>query len=69
MLSFFPRDILDEILNVIESVSEIFPFYSFNGSNTFGTMKISSRQGKFDLMSVNHSARSGGIIGIHFRFS
>ena len=32
-------------------------------------MKISSRQGTFELMSVNHSARSGGIIGIYFRFS
>ena len=30
---------------------------NFNGSNTFGTMKISSRKG------------SGGIIGIYFRFS
>ena len=28
MLSFFPRDILDEILNLIESVSEGFPTYS-----------------------------------------
>ena len=28
MLSFFPRDILDEILNFIESVSEVFPSYS-----------------------------------------
>ena len=28
MLSFFPRDVLDEILNLIESVSEGFPFYS-----------------------------------------
>ena len=29
MLSFFPRDVLDEILNLIESVSESFPTYSF----------------------------------------
>ena len=28
MLSFFPRDVLDEILNLIESVSEGFPPYS-----------------------------------------
>ena len=28
MLSFFPRDVLDEILNLIESVSENFPSYS-----------------------------------------
>ena len=33
MVSFcvvlFPRDVLDEILNIIESVSESFPTYSF----------------------------------------
>ena len=28
MLPFFPRDVLDEILNLIESVSEGFPTYS-----------------------------------------
>ena len=28
VLSFFPRDVLDEILNFIESVSEDFPSYS-----------------------------------------
>ena len=41
---------------------------NFNGSNTFGTIKTSSSQGKFELMSVYHSARSGGIIGIFFCF-
>ena len=30
VLSFFPRDVLDEILNLIESVSEDFPSYSSN---------------------------------------
>ena len=29
MLSFFPRDVLDEILNLTESVSEDFPSYFF----------------------------------------
>ena len=29
VLSVFPRDVLDEILNLIESVSEDFPSYSF----------------------------------------
>ena len=29
MLSFFPRGVLDEILNLIGSVSEGFPSYSF----------------------------------------
>ena len=33
MLSFFPRDVLDEILNLIESVSEDFPSYSFRLSD------------------------------------
>ena len=30
VLSFFPRDVLDEILNLIESVSEDFPSYFYN---------------------------------------
>ena len=29
VLSFFPRDVLDEILDLIESVSESFPTYSY----------------------------------------
>ena len=29
MLSFFPRGVLDELLNLIESVSEDFPSYFF----------------------------------------
>ena len=32
VLSFFPRDVLDEILNLIESVSEDFPSYSCMGN-------------------------------------
>ena len=31
MLSFFPPDVLDEILNLIESVYESFPTYSCIG--------------------------------------
>ena len=42
---------------------------NFNGSNTFGTMKICSRQGYFEPLGVYYRARSGGIIGISFRFS
>ena len=41
---------------------------NFNGSNTFGTMKISSRQGKFEPLRVDNSARSGGIIRISLIF-
>ena len=33
VLSFFPRDVLDEILNLIESVSEDFPSYSYATSH------------------------------------
>ena len=33
---------------------------NFNGSNTFGTMKICSRQGLFELISVNYSTRPRG---------
>ena len=40
-----------------------FKTQNFSGSNSFGTMEICSRQGKFELMSVNHSARSGCIMG------
>ena len=42
---------------------------NFNGSNTFATIEICSRQGQFELMSGIHSTRSGGIIMISFRFS
>ena len=34
VLSFFPRDVLDEILNLIGSVSEGFPSYSYVLCNT-----------------------------------
>ena len=33
MLSFFPRDVLDESWDLIESVSEGFPTYSFSRFN------------------------------------
>ena len=39
MLSFFPRDVLDEILNLIESVSEGFPPYSFIYGKIFAFTK------------------------------
>ena len=39
---FFPRDVLDEILNLIEAVSEGFPTYSF-----FTTMCDKKRQIQF----------------------
>ena len=39
---------------------------NFNGSNTFGTMKICSRQGQFELLSVNHSTRTESKVEIFF---
>ena len=36
MLSFFPREVLDEILKLIESVSEGFPAYSSKEKADFG---------------------------------
>ena len=50
VLSFFPRDVLDEILNLIESVSEDFPSYSLklwsgnkNCQHTKGNNSISRK--------------------------
>ena len=43
VLSFFPRDVLDEILNLIESVSEDFPSYSF--TSVFFHLQRGCRQG------------------------
>ena len=39
-----------------------------NGSNTFGSMKISSRQGKFEPVRDDNSARSRGIIRMSLIF-
>ena len=49
MLSFFPRDVLDEILNLIESVSEGFPSYFSNadagaGNTSYPHSLTSSRE-------------------------
>ena len=43
MLSFFPRGVLDEILNLTESVSDGFPSYSF--TDTQELPKISKCNG------------------------
>ena len=40
VLSFFPRDVLDEILKLIESVSEDFPSYSSMARTPFGPRKL-----------------------------
>ena len=51
VLSFFPRDVLDEILNLIESVSEDFPSYS----SSFSVMLLQShlsREGAAGILST-----------------
>ena len=41
VLSFFPRDVLDEILNLIGSVSEGFPsYYPISSVGAFGSGEL-----------------------------
>ena len=42
VLSFSPRDVLDEILNLIESVSEDFPSYSGADKHILSVVLIDS---------------------------
>ena len=52
VLSFFPRDVLDEILNLIESVSEDFPSYF---CISHGTLKKDTRALKLSDFFQNKS--------------
>ena len=54
MLSFFPRGVLDEILNLIESVSEGFPSY-FHSDN-FMSYKTSQIIGIFYMQIGAHKS-------------
>ena len=49
MLSFFPRGVLDEILNLIESVSEGFPSYSSTFSCRLSDEQLKSKK-KFSIL-------------------
>ena len=49
VLSFFPRDVLDEILNLIESVSEDFPSYFSKRTNFIWTNDC---QKAFDILKA-----------------
>ena len=49
MLSFFPRGVLDEILNLIESVSEGFPFSCCFPQHTF----ISFEKVRMEARKIN----------------
>ena len=52
MLSFFPRDVLDEILDLIESVSEGLPTYRVCYFHVFGETLLSSDQRRTYLSSL-----------------
>ena len=54
MLSFFPRDVLDGILNLIESVSEGFPTFCYK-SEYNGQLKLT--KGRNSMRNL-----SGGIV-------
>ena len=49
MLSFFPRGVLDEILNLIESVSEGFPSYSLLSNLGFYEVWLNQSVGNMNV--------------------
>ena len=56
------------MVNNSKYLKENFIQQNFNGFNTLNTMKIYWRQGYFELISDNHSARSVGIIKCLYDF-
>ena len=60
MLSFFPRGVLDEILNLIESVSEGFPSYFYMLGSKLGWI-LSGRTSEI----VENSTESSMLIMTH----
>ena len=68
ILIFFPVGVLSGPGNVVVVLVNLQPY--LNGWNTFWTMKMSSGQGKFELLSVtcNISTRTIDIEGISSRF-
>ena len=78
MLSFFPRGVLDEILNLIESVSEEFPSYSSNalGENFQKNSSRSNYSQQFQDIKVekerdnlNFQSRSNEKYNLPFKLS
>ena len=59
MLSFFPRDVLDEILNLIESVCEGFPSYSCQKVCEALTFLLDNIYIRFGFKLYRH------IVGVH----
>ena len=68
VLSFFPRDVLDEILNLIESVSEDFPSYSFSYRPYGGQQFTNSNTGIHAHHTYKHIASTFSTI-LEFRTS
>ena len=69
MLSFFPRGVLDESLNLIESVSEGFPSYSFRRKNLVIEMvnvgsRVDRRTGVNNLFPEHNSTTVRNILTI-----
>ena len=64
MLSFFPRGVLDEILNLIESVSEDFPSYSsitiYNGTPHLKPPKNQNRRAALGRPAIKLLGGGGG---------
>ena len=59
VLSFFPRDVLGEILNLIESVSEDFPSYS-----SINLVKVLDKESdSLDSQSVEWGANAVALLG------
>ena len=71
MLSFFLRGVLDEILNLIESVSEEFPSYSYSFSVYYVILHaykdVSFLAG--DILCIVHYCINDGIKRLWSRFS
>ena len=62
MLSFFPRGVLDEILNLIESVSEKFPSYSNSSAQRSSQSMVDMAQ-DYKFMGQRFDTRFSGISG------
>ena len=61
VLSFFPRGVLDEILNLIESVSEGFPSYSSSAGASYNSILMIVAHGPIAL-----AVGAGGRLFGHF---
>ena len=67
VLSFFPRGVLNEILNLIESVSEGFPSYSCIINCSFSFMENLWLTNVLGMYTVLRQALYGDIIFVSYR--